>query len=713
MRHFFCLLFLSTIIVGFSGSKTAAQPAPLTYPPTPRGNVVDTYYGTKVPDPYRWLESLGSSQTTHWIAQEDALTTKYLDAIPIRSRIRTRIAQLSDHDTMLPPEHNGRYWMRWESHGKDRHPVFYVGTSPDAIRTVLLDPASLPRDEALGIYVPYVVSPNGRYMAYSTSRNGSVWETWHIRDVMTKRDLPDVLRDCVLASPAWLADDSAFYYVHYPAGSDAALVPKLQHGRLYLHRLGTAQVQDRLAPLVNAYADNEIEAVTTADGHYLVIDAGGKRGLKLWAVDLEHGFRLTTIGLSGAYVLLGHDGPRLYFLTYDHAPRGRIIAVDLNRSARITTLVPQQPDTAQLVTLIGNAGWEYGAATATSLVGNRLYVTYLHDAHTLVKIFNIDGSPAGSIPLPEIGTADAPNTGYRWDRFVYYNYTSFAVPEETFRFDTVTGASTLVWKPALPANTATIVTDLVFARSKDGTRIPMFVTHRRGQVRDGTAPTLIWAAGEPFFNITPRFGENILQWIEMGGIQVDAVLRGGTEFGTAWHSAAMGPTKQRTFDDAIACAEKLVSDRWTSPKKLALFGASEGGLMVGAAVTQRPDLFGAAIVDSGLFDMIRGDRYGMATMEFGSADASEAQFRTLLAYSPYHHVRDGVNYPAMLIVAGAHDNIVFPAHSLKFAAAMQHAQAGPGPILLYVISGSGHYAELSYPDRAAFLIRTLDFVPEF
>lgn len=716
MRFVFALFFILACVFASSVPNSAAENFKPSYPPTPRGNTVDTYYGTKVPDPYRWLEALDSPQTKRWVSEENALTEQYLDTLtPLRTQIRNRLARLEDYDLILSPEHHGGYWARWVSRGPGLNFVLYVSRSAEQRGSVLLDPAKFPDHQVIGAWVPYAFSPDGRYLAYSTSASGSIWDTWHVRDVATKRDLPDTLVNCAYAWPAWAGDSSGFYYAHYPAAVRGSSLAALKGDALYFHRLKTAQSKDRVVSSAAKDPGWFLGANATPDGRYLIVDAVDRLGgsQTIVAVDLRKGFRSTRLRLSTFTFLLGDDGSRLYFLTSDSAPRGRIVAVDLSRSGRVSTIVPQQQDVALNSTLVGGIGSDFSAAQPASLVGDRFYVTYVHAAHVIVKSFRIDGGPARTVALPGIGTVDAPSSGERSDRYVYYDYTSFTTPQETFRYDTLTGKSALVWKPHIHGDVTELVTELIYAKSKDGTMVPMLVTHGRNLVHNGRAPTSITTYGGPFFQITPRFSVGTLQWVEMGGVDVEAYPRGGIEFGEAWHEASVGVTKQRTYDDVIACAEKLIEDKWTSPRRLALYGASEGGLTVGAAVTQRPDLFGAVVAESGLYDMVRGDRLGagMVQAEFGSADASEAQFRALFAYSPYHHVRVGERYPAILIVTGAEDENVFPAHSLKFAAALQHAQSADAPILLYEFSNRGHYAELPNEDSEAFTLHAMNLEP--
>ena len=711
MRFALALSFILACVIASSAPNRAAESFRPSYPPTPRGDTVDTYYGTKVPDPYRWLEALDSPQTKRWVGEENALTVRYLDTLtPIRKQIRDRAARLGDYDLMPSPEHHGTVWARWLSKGPGFHFVLYASGSAEKLGSVLLDPAKFPNREVIGAWVPYVFSPNGKYLAYATSAPGSIWDTWHVRDLATKRDLSDALVDCAYSWPAWLHDSSGFYYAHYPTTVRGSSLAALKGDVLYLHRLRTSQARDRAVYANAKDALWFVSAAATPDGRYLNVDSAKTLGptATYLVADLRHDFRLTRISLSSG-ALLGNDGPRLYFFTFDGAARGRIVSVDLSRSGRISTLVPQQADVAPDHALIGGIGSEVSAQQPASLVGNRFYVSYVHDAHVIVKSFNLDGTPADVLSLPGIGTADAPTSGERSDRYVYYDYESYTTPPEVFRYDTITGKSTLSWKPRVTGNVSALVTDLVYATSRDGTKVPMYVTHDRGLVRDGQAPTSIWTYGGPFYQTTPRFSPAMLQWVEMGGVSVDAYPRGGIEFGEAWHEAAVGVHKQRTYDDVIACAEKLIKDRWTTSHRLAISGASEGALTAAAVVMQRPTLFGVVILDSGLYDMVRGDRLGagMVESEFGSADVSEAQFRALYAYSPYHHVRAGVRYPAMLIVAGADDQDVFPGHSLKFAAALQHAQLGEAPILLYDFSDKGHWSELPGEDTSAFMLRAM------
>jgi prolyl oligopeptidase len=690
-----------------AAAPALAQHARLVYPDAPRGDAVDTYWGTAVADPYRPLESVDAPRTQAWLAAEHALTRASLDAIPQRAAIRAAFAAFrhaAASETAL--ERHGQFWSRSRTEPGKRA-VTYVRDAYFQPERVLFDDDALPAN----VTVAYTVwSTSGRLFAYGTQTNGSDWLTWRVRDVLTGADLPDVLRWSKFVDVSFAGDDG-FYYSGYdaPAGGREDDGAPLGGYKAFYHRLGTPQAADLLvaaaAPGSNAFPATRV----TPDGAYALVITGllGANGFDVFPAERPDAPRRTLVAPSdGPVRYAGNAGSRFYFRTNAGAPNGKIVEVDAGdpqRAAR--TLVPERAD----------------PLVDASLVGDRLFLSYLHDVHSVIAIADREGRAAGSIALPGLGTATVP-TGDAQDGYADYTYTSFTVPLTTYRYDLADGKSTVVARDPVPFDPAPYVSEQLFATSRDGTRVPVFVTRRRDVRYDGSTPTLLYgyAAYGDLFTLTPSFGTQIALWLKLGGAYAVVNARGGGEYGEGWHRAGMLASKQHSFDDVIAAAEMLIARKLTSPRKLALRGGSMGGLLVGAAITQRPDLFAAALPEAGVLDMLRVQKFtigaGLAS-ETGLSDRSEAAFRTLLAYSPLHNVRAGTRYPAVLVTTGDHDDRVFPAHSYKFAAALQRAQAGDAPILLRVEANAGHddgttgSAYDTVADRFAFLVRALEVNP--
>ena len=691
-------LVIATPVLAESGNPV--------YPEPPRANVVDTYWGTPVPDPYRPLESVDSVPAQSWLRAEQALTRSYLDAIPQRGVIRTAVARmLTPAASATPLVHHGAYWISTH-YEPGRRAVTFARLGPDGPDRPLFDTNALPAN----VTVAYEAwSRSGKLWAYATSTNGSDWLTWRVRDVATGVDLPDVVRwgRYVTAS---FDEDRGFYYSGYdapPGGDESDPRPPGAYKAFY-HRLGTAQSSDILvvaAPPNRFYATR-----VTGDGRFAVefiSDALDHNGYDVFPADQPGSPRRTLIPSGdGAAYYVGNAGSRLFFRVTSNAPNGRIVEVDANDPApQMHAVVAERPD----------------PLVDASLIGDRLYLNFLHDVHNVLDIADLRGRPLGTIALPGAGTVSVPE-GEAEDGFALYRFQSFLDPPTTFRYDLRTGASTVAMRRSTRFDPAPFVTDQLFATSKDGTRVPVFVTHRRDMRYDGSTPTRLWGYGAygATFTLTPTFGDQTAVWLEMGGAYAVVNARGGGEYGDAWHRAGMFEHKQRVFDDVIAAAQLLIDRKITSPSRLALEGASAGGLMVGAVVTQRPDLFAAAIPSAAPLDMLRFQKFNNGAVdadEVGESDQSEAIFRSLYAYSPLHNVRAGTRYPAMLILTGDHDDRVFPAHSYKFAAALQHAQSGTAPILLDVTANAGHDFAVAgtavdrTTDRFAFLAKALNFTP--
>ena len=688
----------------------AAAPAiaaGLQYPDAPRGTVTDNYFGTTVADPYRWMEDVDSPQTTAWVKAEGDLTRAYLDAIPQRPAIRAAYRTLFNFEKLSAPFHEGRWWFFSRNSGLQNQSVLYVRDGEHGTPRVLIDPNTLAADGTIAL-AGTSFTEDGRLLAYATQSSGSDWQTWHVKDVASGRDLPDSIEWSKFSGATWVGD-SGFYYSAFDKPTANATLSALGVQKLYYHRLGTPQSADRLIYAAANRPDEFVGADRTEEGRYFFFSRGKGNGNSLsWkrggapATPFHEMFGLDP---NVQYNVVGDDGDRLYVQTNLGAPRSRLAYVTVTDSSHtLHDIVPQSADALENV----------------SLLGNRFYVSYLHDAHSVVKIFALNGRPAGAIELPGIGSGGLPN-GHRADRIAYYGFASFTYPTTVYRYDTLTGQSTLAIQPKVAFDPAPFVTEQIFATSKDGTRVPVFVTHRKDIVLDGSTPTILYGYGGFDISITPYFSSAAALWLQMGGAYAVATLRGGGEYGEAWHDAGRLGNKQHVFDDFIAAAQLLIDRKITSTPRLAINGGSNGGLLVGAVELQRPDLFGAAIPEVGVMDMLRYQTFtvGKAWVpEYGSSAQSAAAFAWLYAYSPDHNVKDGTHYPATMVMTSDHDDRVFPAHSFKFAALMQHAQAGDAPILLRVESKAGHGAGRptdkiidDVADRFAFLVKNLNFAP--
>ena len=698
--------FLLSFVAALVAVAPALALAKLAYPAAPRGNVTDTYFGTVVADPYRWMEDVDSPQTSAWVKAEGDLTRSYLDAIPQRSAIKLAYRKLFDYEKLSAPFHQGKWWFFSRNSGLQNQSVQYVRLGENGTPRVLLDPNKLAADGTVAL-AGFSLTHDGSLLAYATQSSGSDWQTWHVKDVATGTDRPDLIQWSKFSGATW-AGNTGFYYAAYdPPKSGNATLSALGVQKLYFHKLGTPQSADRL--VYTAKSDQFLSTQRTDDQRYdfFFLSKGDGNSLS-WKRPNEpdSAFKqIFPLDPNVQYGPVGDDGTRIYLQTNQSAPRGRVVWLDVNDPAHaLHDIVPQSADTLEGV----------------SLLGNRFYAAYLHDAHSVVRVFGLDGKPLGSIDLPGIGSVSGVNA-HRTDRIAYYAFTSFTYPTTIYRYDTQTGKSTVAIRPKIAFDATPYVTEQIFTTSKDGTRIPVFVTHRKDIPLDGSTPTILYGYGGFNISIPPYFSSAVALWLQMGGAYAVATLRGGAEYGDAWHDAGRLANKQHVFDDFIAAAQMLIDRKITSTPKLAANGGSNGGLLVGAAITQRPDLFGAAIPEVGVLDMLRFQKFTVGkawVTDYGSSEASADQFKTLYAYSPYHNVKDGTAYPPTMVMTSDHDDRVFPAHSFKFAAALQHAQSADAPILLRVESKAGHGAGRptekiidDVADRYAFLVKNLNFSP--
>lgn len=685
--------------------------ASFKYPPTTKVEQVDDYHGTLVSDPFRWLEDTDSAETKAWIEAQNTVTFEYLESIPARQEIRERMTQLWDFPKASAPVRRGDRYFQLCNTGLQNQDVLYISEGLTGEPCILLDPNTLSEDGTVALNT-WEVSKDGRWLAYAISASGSDWLIWRVRDVSSGEDLVDEIEWSKFSGAAWRADGSGFYYSRYdpPApGDDYTGVNYNQ--KLYYHERGTTQDQDIL---VYARPDEKewgFNAEVSDDGDYLILYVwvGTDRRNRIFYQDLRTGGSFVELisELEAGYYFVGNDGPVFYFRTDLDAPRCRLVAIDTREPARQNwrTLIPEGEDVLEVVTM----------------AHNEFIALYMVDAHHQIKRFSVDGKFLSEIMLPGIGAISSTGyllnlTGRREDNELFYGFWSFLYPQTIFRYDFKADASEVIFSPELDFNPAPYVTRQVFVTSKDGARIPMFLTHKRDLILDSRNPVLLYGYGGFNIPLTPSFIASRLVWLERGGVYASANLRGGGEYGESWHRAGMMGQKQNVFDDFIACAEWLIAEEITSTPRLAILGGSNGGLLVGACMTQRPDLFGACVPQVGVMDMLRFHKFTIGwawTSDFGSSDDPE-HFKTLYAYSPLHNIRPGTHYPATLITTADHDDRVVPGHSFKFAAALQAAQAGDAPTLIRIQTKAGHglgkptsvvIQELS--DLYAFLVHTL------
>jgi prolyl oligopeptidase len=657
----------------------------IRYPDPPRGDAVDDHHGTPVADPFRPLEDSDAPEVRAWIDAENELTQRVLAEVPNRAEIRSAVARLWDHQRAGAPWRRADRWFQLRNSGLQDQDVLWRASAPGEEGTVLLDPNPLSVDGTVALAAT-AVSDDGALLAYALSAAGSDWHTWHVRRVADGEDLPDTVEWCKFASAAWLPDASGFVYGRFPEPAPgAAYEAPNRDMELRFHALGTPQADDRLVYARPDEPELGFEPSVTDDGRYLAITiwrgTDPENRLAYAALDAATPASLRVVPLideaDARYELVGNDGAKWYLLTDRDAPRRRIVAVDLGapQPEQWREIVPETDDTLE----------------QARLIGGRLACVYLHDAHhRLVLVDPADGARL-EVELPSIGTI-VELTGRQADEELFLTLATFGAPGSVLgvrvadgRVRTV-GARTLPWEPDL------YVTEQAFVTSTGGARIPIFLSHRADVAPNGAVPTILYGYGGFGVSVTPTFRVEWLAWMERGGLLAVAVLRGGGEYGQSWHDDGRLANKQHVFDDFAASAAWLASSGWTRAERIGIEGRSNGGLLVGAAITQRPELFDAAVAEVGVMDMLRFERFTIGwawTSDYGSvADAD--QFRTLLGYSPLHNLRQGAAYPATLITTGDHDDRVVPGHSFKFAAALQEAQAGAAPVLVRIDTDAGH-----------------------
>jgi prolyl oligopeptidase len=697
-----------TVLAALMSVTLAAQQGPNRYPHAKKVDQVDDFFGTKIADPYRWLEDSDAPDTRAWIDAQNALTFGYLEQIPERADIKARLTKLWDYERYDVPSREGRWYVFSRNTGLQNQAVVYKASSLDAAPDVLLDPNTLSQDGTVALG-PRAFSDDGRYMAYAISAAGSDWQEWRVRDVATAQDLPDLVKWSKFSGASWLKDGSGFYYSRYDAPKDGNLLQAVnKHQKVYFHAVGTPQDKDALVYERPDRPDWGFGAEVTDDGRFLLVyqTEGTDNRNRVFVRDLKDpNGRIEPFlnEFDAAYAVVGNDGDTFYVLTNNGAPRYRLVAITQANPAPAAwkTLVPEAQGTDVL--------------ESVTMVNDQFVTSWMTDAHTAVRLYSRAGEKLKDLALPGIGTV-AGFTGRRAHTEGFYAFTSYTYPTTIFRYDFARGASTVFKRPPVDFDAAAFETTQVFFPSKDGTKIPMFLTHRKGLARNGWNPTYLYGYGGFNVPVLPAFSPAMAAWLEMGGVYAVANLRGGSEYGQAWYDAGRLKHKQNVFDDFIAAAEHLIRERYTSTPKLAVAGGSNGGLLVGACMTQRPDLFGAVLPAVGVMDMLRYHKFTIGwawTSDYGDPDTKEG-FDINIRYSPLHNIKPGTTYPATFVTTADHDDRVVPAHSFKFIAALQAAQGGPAPTLIRIETKAGHGAgkptDKQIEERAdifGFLVREL------
>jgi len=673
------------------------QPSPaeiqiigLTYPQARRDSTVDVYHGTKVPDPYCWLEDADSPETQSWVAKQNKLTCDFLAAVPVREKIKTRLTALLNYPRYSAPYKQGGRYFFWKNEGLQNQSVFYVQRTLESEPNVVINPNLLSEDGTVAV-TNTAVSEDGALLAYAISRSGSDRQEIKIRTIDSGQDYEETLQWCRFTSIAWKHDNTGFFYNRFPDPNTVAAEDQTNYNRVYWHELGTPQSQDKL---VYERPDNKeltFAPLVTEDGKYLILNVhhgtDPKNRVYYQPIAGNGQFIKLLDEADARYDFAGNVESVFYFNTDLNAPRGRIIAIDVNNPSRSNwrTILSQTEDVI-----------DYAA-----VINNYFVVTYMHDVHDNLKVYDLEGGFIREIPLPALGRVDS-LSGKQDDAEMFFSFTSFLFPNTSYRYDFRTEQLTVVQKPEIDFDASDYQTTQVFYHSKDDTRVPMFITHKKGLNLDGNNPTLLFGYGGFNINIRPSFSTSVINWLEMGDVYAVANLRGGSEYGEAWHQAGMLDKKQNVFDDFIAAAEWLNKNKYTNSKKIAINGRSNGGLLVAACMLQRPDLFGAVVCQVPVADMLRYHKFTVGRYwipEYGNAEASAEQFKFLYAYSPLHNVRKGLDYPPIFVTSADTDDRVVPSHAKKFVATLQAKAAelscegkkgGGNPVLLRVETKAGH-----------------------
>ena len=717
-------LFRSTLIVAVAASftqhfQTATAQTMLEYPSTEKVDQTDEFFGVTVADPYRWLEDdvRESTEVEQWVAAQNEVTFGYIEKLPFRKEIQKRLTELWDFEKYQAPFRAGDFYYYFKNDGLQNQNVLYQSSDASAEGRVFIDPNKWSDDGTVALG-SVEFSDDGKYVAYGIQDAGSDWRTWKIMEVATGKLLDDELKWIKFGGISWSDDNASFYYSRYDEPTKEAEFQSLNlRQKVYLHKLGTPQSSDELVYKNDDNPEWGFLPQVTEDGRYLLVtvwqgtddryqimvkplkDEQGK------AVEAELEFLIDDF--KNEFTFLGNQGSRLYFKSDLKAPRKCVLTIDLDKSSRENwSVIIEESDNAMV---------------SAGMVGDYVVAEYLKDAKTQVKLFDLAGKFIREVEFPGIGSASGFG-GKRKDTETFYSFSSFNRPPSIFHYDLASGESQLIRQAKVDFDPEQYEVKQIFYSSKDGTKVPMFIAHKKGIELNGNNPTLLYAYGGFNISLTPGFSITRLQWMEMGGVFAMPNLRGGGEYGKEWHKAGTKTNKQNVFDDFIAAARWLIDNKYTSSEHLGIQGGSNGGLLVGACMTQRPDLYAACLPAVGVMDMLRFHKFTAGrfwTDDYGCADTDEAEFKALLAYSPYHNLKPGVEYPPTMVTTADTDDRVVPGHSFKFAAQLQEVQTGDNPVLIRIETKAGHGAGKptskiieEYADMWAFLAEHLGMKPE-
>lgn len=675
-------LSFALLISMFLTANLTAQ-TKFNYPNAKKVDQTDVYHGVTVADPYRWLEDVDSDETKAWVEAENKVTNDYLATIPQREQIKKRLTELWNYEKYSAPFKAGKHYFYYKNDGLQNQSVLYIADSVTDAGRVFLDPNKLSSDGTAAL-AGISFTDDGKLMAYGVAIAGSDRSEWRVKNVETGEDLTDTLKPNRQGGVSWLKDNSGFFYSRFPDAEQGKELKSVNFNqKFYFHKLGTPQTEDYV---VYERSDNKeyfVSGFVTEDGNWLIINVGKGTGPQNMVYFKNLTMQKAPImplvdKLENDYSFIGNDGETFYFRTDKNATRAKVVKVNaLEKDLKWQDVVPEAAETLGSV----------------DFINNQFVLNYLKDAYTQIKIYDMSGKFVREVKLPGIGSAGGFG-GKRYDTETFYSYSSYNAPPTIYRYDMKTGKSELFRQAKVAFNPSEYEVKQVKYTSKDGTKVPMFIVHKKGIKLDGNNPTLLYGYGGFNISQTPGFSVSRLVWMEMGGVLAVANLRGGAEYGESWHEAGTKLKKQNVFDDFIAAAEFLIADKITNPKKLAIQGGSNGGLLVGAVLNQRPELFGAALPAVGVMDMLRFTEFTIGwawTSDYGSPKNAD-EFKALYAYSPLHNIKAGTTYPAVMVTTADHDDRVFPAHSFKYAATLQAAQGGDAPVLIRIETKAGHGA---------------------